>query len=382
MKRSIAAVAMAVCLFFGSNAFALTVEEELALLKEDVAKLKSGSVSDALGIQTNAGATFVLQGVSKANDGSDKGRIDGSLSVDLEFSKEFSNGGTAFLHLEGAIGEGLNDKLSLYSPLNGDAGTTLSIFSIAEFWYEQALFDNKLTITFGRLDPTGYFDGNEVANDETEQFLTSMFVNNSTILFPDYSLGLSVSYSPVEFLSLTYAYFNQDSIEFNNIDTAGFNIVEAGFKVGETGNYRLTYWLSNVDSRDESVFGFALSVDQQITESIALFARYGYKNPKIADDDNPLSHTWSFGAGFNGSLWQRNDDAVGIAVGQNLISKDYASINNRKEDAETQAELYYKLALTENIALTPILQYVIKPAGGNITEDDIFTFGIRTQIGF
>ncbi|MDR1195492.1 MAG: carbohydrate porin [Endomicrobium sp.] len=400
MKRSIAAVTAAVCLFFASSAFALTVEEEVALLKEEVSKMKSGSLSEALGIETNIGATFVLQGVSKANDGSDAGRIDGSLSVDLEFGKKFENGGNVFFHLEGAIGEGLNDKLSLYSPLNGDAGTTVSIFTIAEFWYEQALFDDKLTLTFGRMDPTAYFDGNAVANDETEQFLASMFVNNSAIAFPDYSLGLRATYSPFEFLDLTYAYFNQDSFEFNNIDTNGFNIIEAGFKLGETGNYRLLYWTNAAgipDLKGERIqdYGIGASLDQAVNENITLFARFGYRNPdadtaEVDEDDNgdPIVTgyapyiTWSFGAQFNGALWGRENDALGVAAGQNIISEDLAKLYGSKSDAETQTELYYKFALTENVALTPVLQYVIAPSGGNATDDDIFTFGIRTQISF
>ena len=82
-------------------------------------------------------------------------------------------------------------------------------------------------------------------------------------------------------------------------------------------------------------------------------------------------------------LWSRDDDALGLAFGQNMPSSDWTEANTLKDDSETQAELYYKIGLNENVALTPVMQYVSKPAGGNaIKDNDIFAFGIRTQISF
>jgi carbohydrate-selective porin OprB len=102
--------------------------------------------------------------------------------------------------------------------------------------------------------------------------------------------------------------------------------------------------------------------------------------------------SWSFGALLKGALWNRENDAAGIAIGQNIISKDIEdALPDLKSDAETQAEIYYKFAINDNIALTPVLQYVSNPLGGVIpvpelqefvTFDSSFTFGIRTQISF
>lgn len=405
MKRSIVAVIATVCLFMGGNAFALTVEEEIALLKEEMAKVKAAdggaSISDVLGIAIEAGGTFVLQGISKANDGSDNGRFDGSFTFDLGFGKELDNGGMFFMHIEGGAGEGLNavneidDPLSpgdtievpvanTYGSLNGDAGTTGSFMEVTEFWYEQPLFDNKVKVTFGKLNAAGYFDENEVANDETEQFLASMFVNNTAISLPDNNLGLRVTYSVLECLDLTYAYFNQNE-EWNNFDTNGFNAVQATFKLSDTGNYRLMYWGSNIDAvsfkdgDSASSYGIAVSIDQAVNDNVSLFARYGYQNPEVYE----IYSSWSIGASFAGAMWSRDTDTVGLAVGQNMASSDWTDAENLKDDSETQVELYYKLGLNDNVALTPVLQYVSKPAGGNaVADDDIFTFGIRTQISF
>jgi hypothetical protein len=360
----------------------------------------SAFAQDLAGIKISGGATIVLQGTTKANDGSDKGATDASYSYDLELSKELDNDASIFVHIEGSAGEGLNSKLSLFSSLNGDSGTSFNFLGISEIWYEKGLFDKKLTLTFGKIDPTAYFDANEAANDETEQFLAGMFVNNASVALPDPNLGLRATYAPVECFEITYAYFNQ-SEEWNNIDTDGFNIIEAVYKLSDKGNYRVSYWtnaggITNIkDGERTQDYGIGLSFDQAVSENIVLFARYGYRNPdadttEFEDDDqgNPElvgiapQSSWSFGAQFKGALWDRESDAVGVAVGQNMISKDVADEHLLKSDSETQAEIYYKFAVDDNIALTPVFQYVSNPFGGNSSEDGVFTFGIRTQISF
>jgi carbohydrate-selective porin OprB len=353
----------------------------------------------------------VLQGITV----NDNKRIDASYSYDLELSKEFENDSSIFVHIEGSLGEGLNDKLFLFSSLNGDSGSTENRLEITELWYEKGLFDKKLTLTFGKLDPAAYFDANEAANDETEQFLAGMFVNNAAVALPEPTLGLRATYAPIEWLEFTYAYFTQNE-EWDNIDTDGFNIAEAVYKLSDTGNYRLSYWtnaggISNVkDGERTQDYGIGVSIDQAVSENIVLFARYGYRNPdadtvEVEEDENgdpadisisPQS-SWSFGAQIKGALWNRENDAAGIAIGQNMISKDLVKYANEeiyngdeviKSDAETQAEVYYKFAVNDNIALTPVLQYVSKPFGGSFQDeeneaiDSAFTFGIRTQISF
>ncbi|MCL2389924.1 MAG: carbohydrate porin, partial [Endomicrobia bacterium] len=364
------------------------LEDELAQIKKDIAEMKeakgSGSISEVLEFTTDIGGTIILQGVNKANDGSDKGRIDGSYYLDLSFRKEFSNGGIAYVRIEGYNGEGLNNKLEVFSDLNYNAYQ--DFFNVSHLWYEQSLLDKKFTFTFGKLRARDYFDENEIANDDTCQFLAAMFINNTTILFPDNQLGIRAKYSPAEFLDITYAYVNQDD-DFDNIDANGFNAVQATYKLpGDklSGNYRLMYWSSNSNKiGDEDIYGFALSFDQSVSENLSLFARYGYKNPKAYTDENPLENSWSLGVQVKGKLWNRENDAFGWALGQNIASKEWADAKGFKNDSETQTELYYKLSVSDHIAISPVFQYVSKPMGGNASADnDLFTFGIRTQINF
>jgi len=51
-------------------------------------------------------------------------------------------------------------------------------------------FSEAVTVTAGLLDISGYFDQSRIASDENTQFLGVSFVQNPTIEFPDYALGL------------------------------------------------------------------------------------------------------------------------------------------------------------------------------------------------
>ncbi|AKL98352.1 carbohydrate porin [Endomicrobium proavitum] len=423
MKRSIALIAAAL-LFGAGQLFAATVEEEVAQLKKEVAGLQAGgsqSVTGALGIVTEVGGTFIFQGSPKINDGSDRSKFNGSYSLDLGFGKEFSSGALAYLHITAGIGDGLNNYLQTYGAVNADADNDGHL-SISELWYEQSFFDKKLTATFGKLNPAGYIDENEYANDETSQFLNSSFVNSAVLDFADNNVGFRATYSPADLIDVTYAYI-ATSDEVENFDSNGFNAVQINVKPVENGNYRIYAWLNNTknlygykkiedngglgaatenDIKAQKGYGFGFSADQKVSESFGVFARAGFKQSaagevevdtttSVIDSAEPsLSVAWSVGAQVSGSLWSRENDKAGIAVGQVYGSEDYKKYidNNEKSGAQTQGELYYSFALSENFAITPSVQYFLNPAGGNTVDangDEIknaVVYGLRAQINF
>lgn len=68
----------------------------------------------------------------------------------------------------------------------------------------------------------------------------------------------------------------------------------------------------------------------------------------------------------------RKDDILGFAFGQ--ISVSGAA-------QEKLSEVYYKAKLSEQIAVTPLVQYLINPEG-NTSRDNVTVLGLRTQIIF
>jgi hypothetical protein len=146
------------------------------------------------GLRTGLGATFVFQATHNANgdslskDGEDV--TDSSYSVDIEFEKEFGDKAKAFLHLETGDGAGIDNELKTFSSANRDADDLDNSVYLTDAWYEHCFKSIPLILTFGKIDPTVYINNNEYANDETIQFLGSIFRNSPTIEFPDNPAGL------------------------------------------------------------------------------------------------------------------------------------------------------------------------------------------------
>ena len=68
-------------------------------------------------------------------------------------------------------------------------------------------------------------------------------------------------------------------------------------------------WNNTSKTKEES-YGFGLSFDQEITDVLGVFVRYGWQNPEVYADgsDFSLEQSWSTGIQIVGSLWGRDDD--------------------------------------------------------------------------
>lgn len=387
------------------------LEQKLAEQDKCIKDQKEGSpVSIANGLEVGAGATMIVQGTNNTNAGDNSkkdSRADASYSADITIGRDFKGiNGKAFVHLEAGTGAGLEDDLSLYSNVNRDADNDNNV-RITELWYEQGLFKDKTLLTFGKLDPTVYFDNNEVANDETTQFLGRIFRNSPTIEFPDNTVGIRLTVIPKDWLELRYGVFDGNS-DWEKIGDNLFNIGQVTFKTkffGLDGNCRFLGWNSNVyntkwlatEENKESTYGFGLSFDQKVNGIITLFTRYGWQNPEVYNPDIKatgdlnfsLEHSWSAGFQVVGKPWDRENDVLGFAVGQAIPSGDYKKAGAefdpvRRAKSEDHFEAYYNIHINDYLSLSPDFQYVWNPFGKDIADDtsSIFIYGLRTQIDF
>ncbi len=383
-------------------------EGKFSQFEENLHRVPGVSMQLMEGLELGAGGTMIVQGADNTNyrDGSTQkeGRADASYSADVTLSKEFKEiGGRAFVHLEAGQGAGLEDNLTLYSNVNRDAGDSDAKVELTEFWYEQDLFKNKAAVTFGKLDPTVYFDQNEVANDETTQFLGRIFRNSPTVEFPDNGAGVRFAYLPVEWLELGYGVFDGSS-SWEDIGDSLFNIGQAHFKtnfLNLPGNYRFYGWNNNVnhtkwlDSQKdkEGAYGFGFSFDQKANDIITFFARYGWQNPKVynpeltaTDGSNySLEQAWSAGFQVEGKPWGREKDVLAFAVGQVIPSDDYKKANaDFQAKAEGHLEAYYKIHVNDHLSVSPDIQYIWNPYGKDIAgnTNGIFVGGLRAQVDF
>jgi len=386
-------------------------EAKFSQFEEKLKRVPGAPMQLMEGLELGAGATFIVQGTNNVNYDGDgqtlkKDRTDGSYSADITLAKEFKEvNGRAFLHLEAGQGKGLEDNLVLYSNVNRDAGDSEARIEVTELWYEQNLFKDKAAITFGKLDPTAYFDQSEVANDETTQFLGRIFRNSPTVEFPDNNVGIRVAYLPVEWLELGYGMFNAKS-GWEKIGDNLFNIGQAHFKTNFfnlPGNYRFYGWANNANHAkwsqyldDEKTkglaYGFGLSFDQKANDIVTLFLRYGWQNPKVYNPeltatngfDYSLEQSWSAGFQVEGKPWGREKDMFAFAVGQVMPSDDYKKAKGLSARTEGHLETYYRIHVNDHLSISPDFQYIWNPFGKDVAGDTngIFVGGMRAQVDF
>ena len=330
------------------------------------------------------GLTGVVQGTSGNEDNvEDDGDVtDGSWSGDLELESALGENGLAYILMEAGNGEGLEyDEVTSFHGVNYDSGNSEASVEMTEAWYEHLFFDEKLTLTVGKIDLTNYFDTNEVANDETTQFLSDGFRNSIAVAWPeDNGLGVRALFSPNELIDLSVGWTEADG-DWEDISDDSFAIAEIGFKpkFGELqGNYRLYGWYNGTDYselvRDASSegYGFGLSADQQIHPLVTIFGRIGWQD----DDVYEVEWAWSTGLELKMEPIGRPEDVLAVAFGQAITSDDLDLGD------EEHLEIYYRLQLTDYLALSPSFQYFWDPMGDDDTYDDFAVFGIRSQINF
>ena len=351
------------------------------------------------GLRVSASATGVLQ-CSAGNNPQDTTNAEGSF--DLIFEGDVCEGGMFLIDIEAVGNNGPDSVLGTYSGVNDDSGSTDRHVDVLEAWYEQSLLDDKFVFTVGLIDLTNYFDTNEVANDETTQFLASAFVNSNVLDSPDNGPGIRATYSFADWLDLHLGLQSGDEdgdFVFNRVFfISGLDFHTEFFN--RAGNYRVYLSVNgnrhdahNPDENDESV-GFGLSFDQAITDKITAFARLGFRDDQVAESETEWA--WSTGFQIAEPFVSRPDDKIGVAIGQTQPNRevipnfkrttfDYDSTGNEQNDymasIETISEIYYSYQISEKFTVTPLMQLVFQPSG-DTHEDAILIGGLRGQFDF
>ncbi len=368
---------------------------------------------NALGLKISIGATMIVQGALDANATTDNKEdvTDGSYQLEIQFEKELHDYGYAFAQLEAGDGVSVMDSLEVFSNVDNNNDDTHSNVEMTKFWYEHLLFDKQVSLAVGKWDPTDVVDTNLMAGDDARQFLAEIFNNAATFDRPSKAPGLWGRIRPkeIEWLELQAQVFTGDGEWEDMTDHLEFT-PELTFKpkFGEdlTGNYRVYAWLRNTDytkwsdttKTAEHRYGFGVSIDQQITDVIGVFGRYGWADPDLYDPavtsskgaNFSIEHTWSAGLAFKGKPWGRENDHIGVAYGMIIPSDKYKEYGgtNLKADDEGHAELYYNWFVNEHFALSPDLQVIWNPFGndyivdGQRRDQTITVIGCRGHLDF
>ncbi|MBU3911916.1 MAG: carbohydrate porin [Candidatus Omnitrophica bacterium] len=353
------------------------------------------------GLRMGIGSTFIIQGTDNANGDtlSERGEdvVDASYSMDVEFEKEFEDYGKAFLHVETGDGPGVEDELQVFSNVNRDADDSDNSMAVTEAWYEHCFKAAPAKLMAGKIDGTILIDTNEYANDETTQFLGRMFRNSPTIEFPDNAAGLRLEIEPSDLVNIKFLMMDGDN-DWEDVAEDGFYGTQLNIRpgiFGRNGNYRIIGWLSDREhtkwqdstSAKEKAYGFGLSLDQELTDVLGIFMRYGWQDPDVYLNGEAFSleQAWSAGIQLKGRLWNREDDMLGLALGQVTPSGEYKKAgSNLSAKDEGHFEAYYNYKVNEHLTLTPDLQVIWNPYGDDAVngKSNIAIIGMRGQVDF
>lgn len=265
---------------------------------------------------------------------------------------------------------------------------------------------SRLTIQAGKFSVIDVFDGNSYAHDPRKDFMNWSIWASGAFDYGADKLGLG--YGATAELNqkqwaLRAGYFLVDAVSnSNNFD---MNIPRRGEYVaeletryqlfGQPGKLRMLGFVNSVNAgsyRDtlnnpalnldisqtrqgRIKFGYALNVEQAITDDIGLFGRWSWndgRNEIMAFTD--IDRSLSMGTSIKGTKWGRPDDVVGIAGAINGLSRDHrdflaagglgpligdGALNYRRERV---FETYYALAMNKALTFTADYQLITNPA--------------------
>ena len=389
----LSALAIGVDFGISENTFAHEEEDGDHLIPHQVGK-----------ISIDGGLTWVLQ----ATDGAPQNATDLSYSMDLGIEAPGGKHGKAVIALEAGDGLGVDSSLGSLSTANYDAfytnltnaspdATNLVVPSVSQAYYEGDYWDGGLIASVGKLDVHSMYDDNAYANDETDQFLSAIFVRSSGTSYAEldqyYAPGIALQYAATKNIDLTIIAANGNGDGFNNIFDYMYLVGQIDLKprlAGRDGNYRL-YAIS--DSRHDAYHkinsgsttsntAWGLSFDQSVADGVGVFARYSSQDDGIAE--NIIKGSWSLGALFEGTLWGRESDTIGIGYGSvNLNDKADPSTNLGVSNTgnESHIEAFYKFGISDHFTLTADVQ-VIGNNGGDSAADTVSVAGVRGQLNF
>lgn len=262
----------------------------------------------------------------------------------------------------------------------GYAGMTGTLFSdvgtvLVDLNYQQKINNSRGGFIVGRFDPNDYVFVSGYANPWTA-FQNVAVLLNPSVALPDASWGVGFGHWINEqFYALgTINDANglvTDDLEFFDDGAEFWKTIEFGWSpdVSQRFTHQVNVSFWHVDERDDITtddsYGVAVSANWLLTNNIMPIFRAGW-----SEGEAPIYNKTITG-GLTYKLDNRTDE-LGFAF--NWGDPAAAGL-----DDQITSELFYKLQLAQNLAITPSVQYLIDPAQ-NPDEDSITIVGLRFRL--
>jgi high affinity Mn2+ porin len=292
---------------------------------------------------------------------------------------------------------------------------------------------NVLAITVGRLSVTDVFDANRYSGDATNDFLNWALFASGAWDYPadtrGYTWGVLADlaydwWSARAGVALEPYYANLQTMDWRVDKSRGLMAeYEVRYSIGPMAGASslLLFWntarmgsyeqvlanpaayqnnVANTRADGRTKYGFALSVEQQITKALGAFMRLSWN-----DGHN---ESWAFteidqsiavGAVQQGKLWGRPADEAGAAIvvsglspwhERYLANGGYGFIigdglpppgHTLRYGSETIADIYYRVQLSTSLSVSAFYQPIINPAY-NQDRGPVHVFSGRLRVAF
>lgn len=286
--------------------------------------------------------------------------------------------------------------------------------TVAEYWYEQYLLEDKFRFKLGKQDANVDF----ALSDLGGEFIHSSYGVPPMIplpTFPSQSLGLAMFYQALDTLTLGVGVYDgvlpsgPSGVRWG-FDTLGHNGVmsmyQAEFKpqLGPDGQLPTTIRTGMWHHSDKTVwteltadpnptvysqnYGCFTTVDQMLfkesydgtdDQGLGAFFQYGY----APGNRNFIENYVGGGLVYKGFLPGRDIDMIGLGFAKINYSGSYrdAELANGTVigSSETAIETFYKCIVGPNVSLQPDMQYIANPGG---QYKDVLLTGLRFEAIF
>jgi high affinity Mn2+ porin len=287
--------------------------------------------------------------------------------------------------------------------------------------FAQESTSRRVNISIGKMDLLGIFDDNAYAHKSDDQFLNWCFMTHCAYDFAadarGYTWGVASELDWDEW-STRAGWFamprlpNQLEIDASIGQHFGINweterrwqsgslkflVYQGRMKLTDYGQYlnQTGVYVQDALKTDAKRGGAGLNLQQALTPDIGLFARVfwtGGHSESMAFTEADSS--FSMGTVFDGKMWHRPLDGVGVGLARNEISQDrqaYLAAGNADlfiggaiagvahsfiYSPEQVLEIYYRAGIVAGVHVTVDWQYIQNPAY-NQDRGPVSVYGLR-----
>jgi high affinity Mn2+ porin len=293
---------------------------------------------------------------------------------------------------------------------------------------------DRLVLTLGRFAIVDIFDTNKYANNPKTDFLNWSLINAGTFDYAGdawgYTYGAAAEWYQGRW-TLRGGIFDLSATPAGGVSPAAYGLdptfdqfqlvgeIEARYELwGQPGKIKATGFLSRGRAGDfadavalaeltgqpadinavrsyTSRPGVSLNLEQQVTETLGVFARAGWADGNVEPwDFTDIDRTVSGGVSLSGKPWGRPDDTIGVAGVVNGIAGVHAAFLNAgglgiligdgqlpHPGLEQIMETYYSYALSSSTHLSFDYQFIANP-GYNTDRGPVNVFSGRVHWQF